>query len=203
MANGIVLSICIPTIIGREVPFQKLYDKLNDQLQNEGIWNEVEIVSECDDRTMSIGSKRQLMLTRTYGDFVCYLDDDDDVPDDYCISIWSAIKNNPGIDSIGFLQICTFDGGNLKYASLSNQWEDWAENVGGWPYVRTPFFPNPMRREIAMEIGYKDMRFGEDHDFARRLKQSGLIKNEHYIHKVMYFYQYVYAPHAAKYGEVK
>lgn len=200
MANGIVLSILIPTIFGREERFKKLHDHVQDQLINEGIWNEVEIVSECDDRTMSIGDKRQLLLSRSYGDFVTFIDDDDAVPDDYCLTLWNTLTDYPDIDCIGFLQQCTFDGGKPKSSSLSNRWADWAENTGGYDYVRTPFFPTPIRRDIAVEIGYRDMRFGEDHDFARRLKESGLIKNEIFLNRIMYYYQYTHAPHAIKYG---
>lgn len=203
MANGIRLSILIPTIFSREKPFGELYQFLSNQLEEEGIWNEVEIVHECDDRTMSIGDKRQLLLSRSYGDYVVFIDDDDAVPGDYCLTLWNAIKESPEADCIGFLQECTFNGSTPKSSSLSNRWDAWAENVGGFNYVRTPFFPNPIRREIAMEIGYKDMRFGEDHDFSIRLKESGLIKNEIFINRVMYYYQYTHAPHDQKYGTIK
>jgi hypothetical protein len=201
MANGIVLSILIPTIKGREAQFQKLHNTLSEQLYSKGIWNEIEIVSECDDRTMSIGNKRQLLLSRSYGDYVVFIDDDDKVADDYCLTIWNAIKNHPSADSIGFLQECIFDGGAPKKASLSNKWYGWAEKTGGFDYVRTPFFPTPIRRDIAVSIGYKDMRFGEDYDFSVRLKESGLIVNEVFIEKVMYYYQYTHAPHQIKYGK--
>lgn len=203
MANGIVLSILVPTIIGREQQFNKLYDKLYGQLQDEGIWNEVEIVTECDDRTMSIGSKRQLLLTRSYGDFVVYVDDDDDVPVDYCLTLWRTIKESTEIDCIGFLQQCFFNGSTPRFASLSNIWPVWAERQGGFDFVRTPFFPTPIRRDIAIRIGYNDMRFGEDHDFSIRLKESGLIQNELFIDRVMYYYQYTHAPHEEKYGQPK
>ena len=203
MANGIVLSICIPTIFGREAQFNKLKNKLTDQLESQGIWNEIEIIHECDDRTMSIGDKRQKLLERTYGDFVVYIDDDDDVPGDYCIALWRAIKDNTDIDCIGFLQDCVFDGWLHKSACLSNEYPGWAENVGAFQLVRTPFFPTPIKRDIAIQIGYRDMRYGEDHDFSKRLKESGLIKKEHFINKVMYIYQYTFAPHEEKYGKPK
>lgn len=198
MANGIVLSIGVPTIIGREIPFNRLINKLNTQLQEQGIWNEVEIVTECDDRTMSIGNKRQLLLTRTYGDFVSFIDDDDNISDDYCITLWRAIKDNPDADCIGFLQKCIINGGAPKLASLSNQWDNWSEKVGVYDYVRCPFFPNAIRREHCMTIGYEDLRFGEDFDFSMRLKAAGLIKNEVFIDKILYNYEYVYVPNKYK-----
>jgi len=202
MANGISLSILIPTITGREPMFNKLHDFLTKQLYDNGIWNEIEIVSECDNREMSIGLKRQKLLNRSYGEFVVFIDDDDLVSDDYCLSIWKVIKQG-GIDAIGFLQQCTFDGGAPKSASLSNRWETWAENKGGFNFVRTPFFPTPILRDYAIQIGYKDLRYGEDYDFSMRLKESSLIKNELFINKVMYYYQYTHAPHEIKYGVKK
>lgn len=195
-----VLSILIPTIYGRELPFNLLVSKLRNQLSNNNIENEVEIVSECDDRTMSIGNKRQLLITKATGDFIVFIDDDDEIPDDYCIRFYNTIKENPTIDCIGFLQQCIFNGGLPIMASLSNRWDDWGEYIGSFRFVRTPFFPTPIKREYALQIGYNNIRFGEDHDFAIRLKQSGLIKNEFFIEKIMYYYQYTYAPHEEKYG---
>lgn len=195
-----ILSILIPTVIGREVFYGKLYDKLWQQIINNNLTEEVEIVCECDDRVMSIGSKRQLLVTKAKGKFVVFIDDDDDIPYEYCQLICDAIKNNEDIDAIGFLQQCTFNGGVPVLASLSNRWNDWGENMEQFRYVRTPFFPTPMLREYAFQVGYNDMRYGEDHDFSRRLKQSGLIKNEFFIDKIMYYYIYVYAPSIEKYG---
>ncbi len=202
MANGIKLSILIPTIFGREEQFNKLYNRLQKQLQRDGIWNEVEVVSECDDRTMSIGNKRQLLVSRSYGEFVVFIDDDDQVPDNYCLKLWETISENPGIDCIGFLQDCYFDGKHLS-ASLSNRWKDWGKDIGGFNLVRTPFFPTPIRRDIVVEIGYRDMRYGEDHDFSKRLKESGLIRHECFIEEVLYIYQYTTRPFAEKYGQPK
>ncbi len=199
MANGIVLSILIPTIYGREQQFKKLHDKLTAQLFNQGIWNEIEIISECDDRTMSIGNKRQLLLERSYGIFVVFIDDDDEITDDYCITLWRSIKDNPNIDSIGFLQKCILDG-VIKTSCLSNRFNRWGENIDGFNFVRTPFFPTPILRDICMEIRYADLRYGEDFDFSVRLKQSGLIKNELFINRIMYIYQYTTRPYQEKYG---
>lgn len=203
MANGIELSILIPTITGREAQFNKLFNELNRQLQKDGIWNEVEIVTECDDRTMSIGNKRQLLLSRSYGEYVVFIDDDDRVPEDYCVTLWKALKENPGVDCIGFLQECVFDGGVPKSSCLSNRFSQWGQKVEGFDFVRTPFFPTPIKRKLCMLIGYKDLRWGEDYDFSVRLKDSGLIRAEHFINRVMYHYQYTHAPHQQKYGEVK
>ena len=128
------------------------------------------------------------------------VDDDDDVPDDYCYTLWKILNNCPDIDCIGFDQDCKFSNRKPCIASLSNRWESWQDNIGGYGHLRTPFFPNPIRREHIMKIGYKDMRFGEDYDFSLRLKQSGLIQKEIYLHQIMYYYQYTHGTHKEKYG---
>ena len=203
MANGYLLSILLPTIHDHQLPFAKLITEITNQLAKNGIWNEIEVLYELDDRTMSIGNKRQLLLERSQGDFVVFIDSDDWIPHDYCLTLWAIIKENTGIDCIGFMQQCSYNGRKNGIACLSNEWDRWGERVHNYDYVRTPFFPNPIRREIALEIGYRDMRFGEDKDFSDRLKASGLIKNEYCIDKIMYYYQYIHAPHEAKYGKPK
>ncbi len=50
-------------------------------------------------------------------------------------------------------------------------------------------------------VGVKDMRFGEDHDFANRILP--FLKTEHYIDREMYIYQYKSEPHNIKYGIVR
>lgn len=202
MANGIILSILIPTITGREIPYGKLKNELEHQLYRDGIWNEIEIVTECDSREMSIGNKRQLLLERSYGDFVVFIDDDDWIPGNYCLNFWKAIKQHgDAIDCIGFLQECTFDNGAPQLSCISLRFDEWANKHAGFDFVRTPFFPTPIKRDIAIAIGYKDLRWGEDYDFSKRLKQSGLLKNEAFINEIMYYYRYTHAPHEKKYGK--
>lgn len=201
MSEKYLLSILIPTIIGREEQCHKLLGKLNKQLKDAKIETEVELLIQCDNRQMSIGSKRQLLVNNANGEYIVFIDDDDDIPIDYCTTILDELKRNKDIDCIGFLQSCTFNNSEPVIASLSNRWDDWGEHVGGYRYVRTPFFPTPIRREIVRQVGYSDLRFGEDHDFARRLKSAGLIKKEVFLEKIMYYYQYIYVPHHIKYGQ--
>jgi hypothetical protein len=59
-----------------------------------------------------------------------------------------------------------------------------------------------MKTAIASQIGFNDMRYGEDYDFSKRLKLSALIQTEVFIAKTMYFYRYKEEPHNQKYGIV-
>lgn len=186
------LTIAIPTVVGREDLFNELYTHLKYQAE----WNPVEVIYLKDNKEISIGAKRQKLLDMAKGEYVVFIDDDDWVVDSYVQDILEAIEQKP--DSIGFDILCSGTEGTL--ASASNKWQDWSDNKGGYDYVRTPYQKTPIKIEIAREIGYKDIRFGEDYDYSKRLKQSGLIKSEVYIPKILYHYRYQEEDVVKKYG---
>ncbi len=190
------LSILICTVDGRETQFNLLRHHLQTQINEFGRQKEVQILSKKDNKEISVGAKRQLLLEDAIGECIVFIDDDDMVPYFYVEKILEAINLNP--DCIGFKIECKGTPG--KTASASNKWDDWAENVGGFDYVRTIYHKNPVKREHALAIGFKDMRFGEDYDYSKRLKESGLLKEEVFIDEVMYEYRYKYEDPKTKYG---
>ena len=190
------LSILIATIFDRISDFKLIYSELVQQREGD---QEIEILFYRDNRQLSIGDKRNNLISQAAGDYVVFIDDDDWIPSYYIKEIIKAIEVNP--DSIGFLQHCIFNGAEEKMACLSNKYSDWAENLDGYDYVRTPYHKTPIRRDIALNIGFKNMRYAEDHDFSKRLKSTGLIKNEYFIDKIMYYYRYSNkVSHNEKYG---
>jgi glycosyltransferase involved in cell wall biosynthesis len=185
----LILSILIPTIPSREADFGLLTEHLQAQIVALSAEDKVEIISLNDDKRLPIGEKRQLLLEMAGGDYVAFIDDDDWVPDHYAGSILAAIEEKP--DCIGFYQRCTQDGLNARFACLSNKYDSWAENQDGFHYVRTPNHLNPVKRSIALQVGYTpDCRYAEDKDYSDRLKASELIQTEVLIPEVMYFYRY-------------
>lgn len=187
-----LLSILICTIDSRKNEFNKLLTKLKMQALDE-----VEILSICDNKEMTIGAKRNKLLKMAEGDYVCFVDDDDSVSDDYINSILKATKSKP--DCIGFKIECNMEG-KIESAIASNRYDTWCENKDGYRYCRTIYHKTPVKREIALKIGYKDIRYAEDHDYSSRLKQSGLLKKEVFIDKVLYYYNYKFENHKTKYG---
>jgi glycosyltransferase involved in cell wall biosynthesis len=186
-----ILSILIATVVERKEKFNILYSFLQKQLVNN-----VEILFESDNKEISIGKKRQNLLEKANGKWVVFIDDDDWVSDDYINSIVEALKENP--DCVGFYIECS--GTKGKTASVSNKWDDWKNNIEGFDYIRTPYQKSPIKKEICLNISYKDMRFGEDYDFSKRLKESNLIKTEVFIPKVLYYYRYSFENFNTKYN---
>jgi hypothetical protein len=190
------LSILICTIKGRENQFQALLGTIKKQLLIEHM-QEVELLTKIDNKEISVGAKREALLNCAKGDYVVFIDDDDSVADDYIEQILKAIQHNP--DCIGFKIECNMEG--IKHKAIaSNIYDDWCENVDGFKYCRTIYHKTPVRREIALQIGFKDMRFGEDYDYSKRLKASGLLKKEYFIDKYLYFYNYKFENPKTKYG---
>jgi len=189
--KSIKLSILIPSTFDRLEMTQELVDFLEKQ-KVPG----VDITVKFDNKEISIGAKRQQMIEEAKGEYIVFIDSDDMVTEDYTSTLMGAIIGKP--DCIGFDVECS--GTKGKTASVSNKWHSWGDLKGGYDYVRTPYHLTPIKREIALKIGYKDLRFAEDNDYSKRLKNSGLIKYEIYIGKVMYYYQYVHQDSNIKYG---
>lgn len=190
------LNILICTIPNRVNQFNLLKHHLQTQINELGAQKEVKILSKLDNKEISVGAKRQLLLEEATADYIVFIDDDDMVPYFYVEKLLSAISLAP--DCIGFKILCKGTKGVTASASL--KWGDWAENVEGFDYVRTIYHKNPIKREIALQIGYKDMRFAEDYDYSKRLKESGLLNHEVFIDEVMYEYRYAYENPKTKYG---
>ena len=186
----IKLSILIPSTFDRKEMLGKLLDNLYDQMLFEAVTPQVEIITDVDDGTLSIGKKRQGMIEKARGEYIVQVDSDDELPNYYIKEILKSIEDNP--DVIGFDGYMTTDSKNRENFKISKDlpyttiWDAY----GNKDHLRYNNHLSPIKRNIALKIGFKDMRFAEDYDYAKRLKESGLIKTEVYIHKDMYHYKF-------------
>lgn len=176
-----ILSLLICHLPARKLLLDKLLFELRSQI-SAGQYK-VEILIDRD--AGKVGAKRQRLLEQAQGDYVAFIDDDDWVAPDYLSSIVPALG---AYDAIGFQGEISTNGRNVKLFTISKEHK--YEEKGGI-YYRYNNHLSPVRREIALKIGYKDVSFAEDFDYAMRLKESGLVKTEKYIYKALYFYRYV------------
>lgn len=196
---GIKLSVLICTIVERRFLFAQLEKFLHRQINLNGLQGKVEILSECDNKQISVGAKRQKLLERAQGEFIVFLDDDDEPYDYYLKNIVSVIENNPDIDCIGMNVVMSTNGKNFQRCCHSLKYPEWKEKVDGWDYVRNTTHFNPIRREIALQVGFKDLRFGEDKLYSDAVTK--LCKKEIYITEPLFHYKYsTKIPHQRKYG---
>jgi glycosyltransferase involved in cell wall biosynthesis len=182
-----LLSVLIPTINGRETHFNRITTKLSTQINKVGA-DKVQLLFYKDKRgEHTTGHKRNVLLEQSTGKFVVFVDDDDDVSPDYIVTIVNAIQNHPNVDAIGINGMYT-DASHQKPFETGKRW-NW-DTVNGY-YVRFVNHISPIRREHAIKIKFPDKTIGEDYEWTMALKQSGLIKKDFVIKKMIYYYDYV------------
>jgi glycosyltransferase involved in cell wall biosynthesis len=193
-----ILSICIPTVNGRENSFENLYNEIKRQITELKATKKVEIIVKKDNKEISIGEKRDIMYKQCKGKYSVQIDDDDMISPDYVEQILKAAETDT--DCITYMEHCTIDGKKSKslFTLKFPQWADLKTPVNGCIRVRTPFFKTPIKTKICKKIGVKDMRFGEDHDFSKRI-YANLI-SEYFINEDLYYYQYTRTPFNQRYG---
>lgn len=186
----IKLSILIPTLKERYNSFANLYSNLHKQVSLLPISEYVEILHISDNREISIGEKRNKLLSMAKGEFSVFIDDDDRVSNLYINNIVNSIINNKDIDCVGFKGIITFDGKNPKEFIHSLKYREYSQNDA--TYFRPPNHLNPIKSTISKAFKFKEINFGEDTDWAMAICNSGLLKNEYMIESdIMYYYDYI------------
>lgn len=183
-----VLSILIPSIPSRiEKYLVPLYRRLEDLVGP----RPVEILSCIDNKKRSIGLKRDALVQQAIGDYVAFVDDDDEVTDNYVTSIIGAIVQIPGVDVIAFKQWVTINDGNKFTVDFSiNHVNEEAKHINGvWQDIkRQPFHICAWRRDLAQKYRFPDASYGEDWHWAKRVLEE--VKTEARIDKHLHFYRY-------------
>jgi glycosyltransferase involved in cell wall biosynthesis len=148
----------------------------------------VEVVMEIDDGEDSIGVKRNRLLSNAFGEYVCFIDDDDQVSRDYVRLILDALDGKP--DCVGFNLRYYVDGTHKGDAIHSLRYQNYGQHRDGrlMVYERTPNHLNPIRRDVALQVGFPDKNHGEDTDFAVTIRP--LLKTEVFIDQTLYHYLY-------------
>jgi len=181
------LSILICTITGREKPLNELLEILNNQ-KNE----KVEILLNKDNREKTVGKKRNELINQSKGRYVCFIDDDDIVSDDYINKIlYSIKKSNP--DVVGLELDYLVNGVKKGRAYHSLQYKSWYEEINKempnqMKYYRNPNHLNPVKIEIAKKVMFPEVNFREDYDYSMRMLPH--LKTEEYITGPIYTYQF-------------
>lgn len=173
------LSILICSLEERKEEFlSRILSILTPQIQNKN----VEIIILTDNGEIPIGTKRNKSLDAANGEYVCFVDDDDIVSNNYVESILSKTKGNP--DVIVFNAIVTTNGSDVKVAKQGMEYE--YGEVNG-VYYRLPNHLSIHKKETMFER-FMDVRTGEDDEWAqRRLKE---IKSQSRIDEILYHYDF-------------
>lgn len=173
-----VLSILIPTIPGREAQAHALIAKLEDQIGE----LPVEILCLSDNRKRTIGGKRQSLVDIASGYYIAFVDDDDDVSDDYVSEILKATASRP--DVITFRQASSYKGIKSEIVfGINNQ--DQPYNPDGITF-RAPWHVCAWRRDRIRTCQFGLSNYGEDIVWCQQARQ--MARHAHHIDKVLHNY---------------
>jgi len=183
--KNILLSILICTIPERKESYEKLKDRLNR------LWARsfgksgtprFEIISQIGD--MTVGAKRNKLISLAGGKYVCFIDDDDDVTDEYILRMIEGCQSNA--DCVGMVGIITFSGKNPRKFIHSIKYNRYFEE--NEVYYRPPNHLNAIKKELIADIKFPEKNNGEDTDWAMQVMKSGRLKIEYEVNEVLYHY---------------
>jgi glycosyltransferase involved in cell wall biosynthesis len=167
--------------------FESLLGALESQIRAGGRNSDVEILHLRDKGSLSIGEKRNQLIERAAGDFVAFIDDDDEVSGAYVSRICETIEGNPGIDCIGIRGVITFRGSHPHEFIHSIRYSDYFSR--NHTYYRPPYHLNPIRRGIAARYKFRDVSYSEDIDWSLRMRRDEALKREAFIDSILYYYR--------------
>ncbi len=180
MARIPKLSILIRTIPQRKHLLDELLAVLNQQKTEN-----VEIIID-DEYPKFTGKKNNDLILASYGNYVCFVDDDDLVPEYYVEKLLEAIKENP--------DVITLEGWCEQTHAPEYRYIQTLHNKG-WTYDDNGTLLcdatniSAVKREIALQCKVPDdMMYFEDRNYADILKT--IAKTEIHISDIMYIHRY-------------
>lgn len=198
--NTPLLSVLIPTVVGRESQLEALLTELYRQRVALDFPNVVSFHIEKDNKEMTIGEKRERLYQKAAGLYSVQWDDDDGISNNGLRLIFEAIKQEP--DCITFQEHCMINGVhyNSNHSLDYGDWEGDGQKVlwDGFHYHRTPFMKSVIKTEIAKSVPIPHIRFSEDHQWSQALMPH--LKTEVHIPEDIYLYQHTSSNFNERYG---
>jgi hypothetical protein len=150
----------------------------------------VEVLYLMDNMKMSVGRKRNILLSIAQGEWFTFVDDDDEVAQDYVPRLLAAIEQagDAGVivfpqdcihEDTGEVEHCTY-GLNLPYSKQGDQWTGLPAHTQCW------------RTDVVQDVEFPEQNFREDTDWVKRA--CGKVTGEYRIEVDHPLYTYHFDP---------
>ena len=185
-----ILSILTPAVPSRldswvvglgESPLATLIQTIGEQIGT----LPVEHLVLLDNKRRTVGEKRDALLRMARGQYVAYVDDDDDVSDDYVAELLKAAREGP--DVITFNQHCTVNAVQFEVQFKLGNPNEAPNGVG--TIKRNAWHVCAWRRTLAIQSRFPASNYGEDWAFAAPLCALPGLREVH-IPKVLHYYRH-------------
>lgn len=150
----ILLSLLIPSLPQRLPQLTELLACLEAQADPR-----LEVLVLLDNRTRSLGEKRNALIREAHGKFIANIDDDEMLSPDYFAQIAPVLEED--VDLVAYDATVTLNGGNPFRVITGMGFENEQPKNDGKPIKRTPWHWCAWRRELALRC-----KFPEWHDAA-------------------------------------
>lgn len=178
------LSFLIPTIPSRIYDtYPKMIVKLLTQIESLGAKN-IEILSFFDNKKRTVGAKRNGLLQMAKGDYIAFLDDDDDISSDYVSTIYHTILLHPGVDVVVF----NISRPRKRQTDILGKFDIAITGQGkkGALFTSFPTHNHVWRANLAKQFDFPELNYAEDKIWSKKI--SSVATSQAKIDKTLYYY---------------
>ena len=173
-------TILIATLGQRQEKFAHLLDILMPQVEEFN--GKIQVMAYWNNGELPLGTIRQLLIDEATTDYVSFIDDDDEVPPNFCKEVYRRLGK---VDYVGWRMQAYNNGEPLKPTYHSISYEEWYDDEKG--FYRNISHLNPIKRDIAMKGSFiSEQGVAEDKPWADQV--APFVKTESFIPDVMYMY---------------
>ena len=176
------ILICSVDIEERQDKLKKLIYELHRQISKNYAEEMVEIIVDSDNMNKSVGQKRNDLIEKAQGEFICFIDDDDFISENYLSIILYHL--NPSIDIL-LIAIEHIENGVNKPKIIPSLYID-NLNTGEAVFKTNHFHLCPHKKSIARNVLFEWVNFAEDMLYSQKMVKH--INNYFLISEPIYIY---------------
>lgn len=176
-----ILSILTPAIWSRVGQASRL----EHTIRNHDEGGKVEHITVFDNCKRSVGLKRQACLDIARGEYIAFVDDDDEIAPDYVSKILDAIETTRA-------DVITFD--QRAHVNHQSARVNFDLANGDNPFIadtvvkRGAWHVNVWKRELVKDCVFPDNSYGED--LVWSLQARNRVKTHHHIDAILHEYHH-------------
>ena len=176
------ILICSVDIEERQIKLKKLISELNRQISKNYAEEIIEVIVDTDNMNKSVGQKRNDLIQKSQGEFICFIDDDDFISENYLSSILHHLNSGIDILLIGIEHIVN---GVNQTKILPSLYID-NLNTGEAVLKTNHFHLCPHKKSIAERVLFDCINFAEDMIYSQKMVKY--INNSYVLSTPLYIY---------------